>query len=79
MQKNTTNYIFPTINPPFITQNLPMELHLDGLLEVITQIIGFSFLVPLWEFNKSKWINIGIIAAFVLIVFMLSMGVYVNM
>jgi len=59
--------------------NLLLELHLDGLPEVITQIIGFFFLVPLWEFNKSKWVNIGIVAAFVLIVFMLSMSVYVNM
>ena len=42
-------------------------------------MLGFSLLVPFWEFNKSKWVNIGFIAAFVLIVFMLSMGVYVNM
>ena len=58
--------------------NMPLELHLDGMPEVITQMIGFSFLVPIWEFNKSKWVNVGFIAAFVLIVFMLSMGVYVN-
>jgi len=74
-----SGYCWTLLTGRIFLSNMPLVLHLDGLPEVITQIIGFSFLVPLWEFKKSKWVNIGIVAAFVLIVFMLSMGVYVNM
>lgn len=59
--------------------NLPLALHLDGYPEVITQMIGFSYLVYYWEHNQSKKLTYAIVAVFLAIVFMLSMGVYVNL
>ena len=58
---------------------LPLALHLDGLPEVVTQMIGFSYLFCYWMRGGSKRLTYVIMAVFLAVVFMLSMGVYVNL
>ena len=58
---------------------LPMQLHLDGWPEVITQMLAFSYLVTYLEENRdNKRLVHGLGIVFVLIVMMLSYAVYLN-
>jgi hypothetical protein len=55
---------------------LPMELHTDGLPEVLTQMFTFSYLVTFLESHKSsKKLVFGLTAVFIVIVALLGYAV----